>query len=1285
VRPLAIGLILFVGRIASAQTAVSNWTRPLTNVAMPPPLNFNLSPNGSDAAFETAFWASGNTLSAWRTQTNVSGGSRSIGAGVTIRKLAVVRLTDGNFWAFMTASDGKLYKLNATTFAAASLTSVDTKRGLGCVPDDALAAAPTIQLAAFSSGLAQDLVIVPTFHGCGDHSLNQVIAYNASTLAEVWRFNTFGEYQVDYFSEGCSLDYQRNLVYCGANLEPGRNQKTLFAIRTVTAGAGQEAGTVAWAINANAIRNRPHLSYQRGQIAAQTLYVADHLGIVHAINPNNGGERWQIPITAPGTNVTQNLWAEFRPPYEGMLFVTDTAGDLHAIFDPWSGPAPEAGFEVWTLTHSGSNRIMSLGSVAPTLGKLYIGMFDGTVHQVTIASGGDEATYNVSLNAPTLGDTVLDPTLHLEAAADINKMVASAYAGSTGSQMKQFPVPFTASVGTLLDTCSPAMNPADPNLENPACTRPAWRSPSDCQPGMASNDCCSIGRCDPNGRCYAAPRTIPGGNTCIDAGTTCTINKRCRMGACVGTWSYTLCPAGPTRCPQRRACGPNGFCYRPSLAGGPWECASLNGSPASNNYSPCGTLGRTCDADASLVAGAAAWGGERTCTNGRCGRDTGICSVPTPASLGTVNDSLGNPASSWASGITFDRNGSQCRAYLPTYKAAGITNTPATAANIDYDADASCLICSAMDRASHVNRGGSLSATFTDPITVPGTKPVRINVVLVGNVQRSPASGGTAPTCVTGTVNIQMNGVQLNAAPVTVSGNCNLAASGTNCGANSAACSILVFFTRDLQAGFPQWNSGGTNTLTIQSPTITGAGLNLDTGIVSVTGNNGENYIRRVQAGATAATTWITEPAPGHQHGIAVFARQPGNQPADIYTTMVNRPSAVFAATENPQQLEWVALGHTIQTGMSTIEAFDGTVLNTPPLPTRCPIAGIATCPFRARDWNYGPTPPATDGARLFFGNYRVNGDLYMVASMLETEIGGPSPLPIPGCAAVHSGAAGATRCLISSDCPASSPTCVASVCTKACTSNAQCPVGQAVCSNGFCVQGTCTSNANCSGFANAPTCAGQDLTVVPAIPGSCSSCERVSAVAIPPARNTNPTLDDTVRVAVGSRIFFYDPPAVAGPQLVYWIDLKDPRPPMVGAGGAGSYAAEGMQFTEAITSISMDPLNRSRDLYVLARENRSGSGACGTGQYMQMIHVRGDDHAVRPLGDYTNLTCATLPGTLRELFPTGRIPASSNTDADGRISADSQRDLYQIIPVDPLTTPATSARATVRAFDLLP
>jgi hypothetical protein len=1250
---------------------------------MPPPLNFNLSASGVDPAFETAFWASGNTLSAWRTQTNTSGGSRSIGAGVTIRKFTVVRLTDGNFWAFITASDGRLYKLNALTFGAASLTSVDTKRGLGCVPDDTLLAGPTLQLAAFSTGLAQDLVIVPTFHGCGDHSLNQVIAYNAANLSEVWRFNTFGEYQVDYFSEGCSIDYQRNVVFCGANLEPGRNQKTLFAIRTVSGGSGADAGTPLWAVNANAIRNRPHLSYQRGQIGAQTLYVADHLGIVHAINPNTGGERWQLPITAPGTNVTQNLWAEFRPPYEGMLFVTDTAGDLHAVFDPWSGPAPEAGFEVWTFTHSGSNRIMSLGSVAPTLGKLYLGMFDGTVHQVTISNGGDEATYNVSLNAPTLGDTVLDPTLHLEGAADINKMVAAAYAGSAGSQMKQFPVPFTASLGTSLDNCMPSANPADPNLENPACTRPSWRSPGDCQPGSAMNDCCSIGRCDPMGHCYAAPRTIPGTNTCVDGGGTCTGNNRCRMGLCVGTWNYTTCPAGPSRCPgQRRTCGPNAHCFRATPTG-PWECASLNGNGTSNNYSACGTIGRTCDVSASLVAGAVAWGGERTCNNGRCGRDTSICSVPTPASLATTNDSNGNPVTSWASGITFDRNGSQCRAYLPTYKAAGITNTGATGATIDFD-NTACLICNTMDRSTPVNRGGSVTVSFTDPITTPNTKPTRFNVTLIGNLQRTPASG-TPATCVTGTVNISINGVQLNTSPVATSGNCNLTATGTNCGANSAACGFLVFFTADVFAGFPAWNPGGTNMLTIQSPAGSGAGLNIDQGVVSVTGNNGENYIRRVQASPAGVTTWTTEPAPGHQHGIAVFSRQPGNQPADIFTTMVNRPSAVFSAPgDNPQQFEWVGLGHTIQTGMPTIEGIDGNGLSTPPLPTRCPSPGFAQCPFRDRDWNYGPTPPATDGFRLVFGNYRRNGDVYLVDT-IESELPGRVVLPMPGCAAVHSGSAGATRCVVNADCPATSPVCEASVCTRTCATSANCPAGQAVCHQGFCVQGTCTSDANCNAFANARTCAGQDLTQVPAQPGVCSSCERVSAVAIPPSRNTNPSLDDTVRVAVGSRIFFYDLAAFVPASLVYWIDLRSPRPPLATAGGAGSWAAEGMQYTEAITSISVDPLNRTRDLYVLARENRSGTGSCGTGQYMQLIHIRGDDHAVRPLGDYTNLTCATLPGTLRELLPGGRIPASSSTDADGRISADSQRDLYQIIPVDPLTTPAANARATIRDFDLLP
>jgi hypothetical protein len=1276
---------LLLAAAGHAYAAVQNdWSKTGLNEALTPAYNINITPGvrDLDPAYQTSFYALSNTLQGWRTQSNTSGGSYKVAPGAKIAKQpVVVKLGDGKWWAFFSSTDGRLHKVDAESLALATATVVDTKRGLGCVPDDSLVASPTVQISAFSSGQPLDLVMIPTFHGCGDHSLNQVIAYNAQSMSEVWRFNTFGEYQVDYFSEGCSLDYGRNLIYCGANLETGRTHNTLFAIHT-TAGAWGAAGTLAWAVNSNPIRNRPQLGFVRTADAVEHLYVADHLGILHAYDPETGTERWQLPLTAAGVHVTQNVWSEFRDPYAMMVFVTDTAGDLHAAYDPWRAGAPEDGFEVWSRPHSGAVQIASLGSVAPTLGKLYAGFNNGTVHQITISNGIDEGSYSVS-DTPLVGDIVLDPALHIQGGSEINKMIASSYGASASSYVKQFPVPFVAVSGTLVEPCLDALNPADPNLENPGCKDSGWYSPGSCKP--INNDCCTVGRCH-NGFCYAAIR--PGGAPagCNDGQGSCTINKKCKLGTCVGTWSYAICPGGggSARCPSTRACGPGKRCYKGPSPQAAWECIDVSGgTPGSNGFSACGNITRTCDAINEPQPDAITWGGDRVCKNGRCLRDTGICGgIAKDTEIANAVDANGLGVTTWASGLTFERRKANgCRAFIPTYVSsknnavgpylAGPYATQASPPN-------GCTVCGLPD-GRLLAPGQTLNASFIDPLpnSTPRSKPTRIRVTVDGFV----ACG------IGGTVNFSINNVPI---ATTTVGNAGF------CTCNQCSGTILDV-SSEVMGGWLEtamdWTAGGINTFQISTPMVGGAYLATAYVRLYVTGSNGENWVRIIDKNAMV-TTLPSRSYPGYMHGIALAYR--GTTAFEMFTTYINRPDPPYPhsnggmATNLGALTEWVGVGRGVPTGGSRgMFGYDqgSHPFNISPGPRATSTGG--KYPFLLEDYNFGPSSVTTDeddnaNSRLFFGNYRTVGDLYAVIKNGVTWSATPvgqlsSVLPTPGCAAVHSQADVLTaRCVRAKDCPSDLPECVDSVCTKTCFGSGDCsgtnspecklsPAGGA----GYCVSALCSTDFDCTGLP-ASTCTA----------GVCTQCDRVTATAYPSA--INPASDQLLRVAVGPRIFFYDLSQNDLTPLKYWIDLNHPAQAGTFAGGSGSWSALGFRHIRAITSMTLDPLNLRGDLYLTAREERPAVVSCN-GIYQDFVHVRGDDHAVRAVGVYTDEGCnVNVPGTMEELFPTGRIPQNIYKGDDLRITASSQQDLWTISPVDP-TTGIAGAKAPIKAYDLLP
>ena len=338
---------------------------------------------------------------------------------------------------FVTTDNGRLYKIRATD--GVTMGSVDTRRPT--CGTDKIIATPTVQLYSFSnptyrSMINDDLIIVITRYDCSDHTHNRVIAYGASNLAVKWTFNPTGAAEMDYGSEGPSIDYAANRIYCGtAQALPTQN--TLWAISTIDGG-------LIWARNAGAILNRPQLS-----TATNRLYVAHADGRVQAYEPSTGNPDWVVPYL-PESQVMRNLWPEFRNGQQ-QLFFTTSLGVLHAIADLGGSAA-----QLWPPTNGGG-RFTTMPVVATD--KLFLGRDDGKVQQLDPATGGLEAQAVVA--APgTLFDPGLDYSSPLAPVPDRLNVPA-------GNLLKRYCIPWTTGVAVEQPAIAPLPSALQPNAPNP--------------------------------------------------------------------------------------------------------------------------------------------------------------------------------------------------------------------------------------------------------------------------------------------------------------------------------------------------------------------------------------------------------------------------------------------------------------------------------------------------------------------------------------------------------------------------------------------------------------------------------------------------------------------------------------------------------------------------------------------------------------------------------------------------------------------------------------------------
>jgi outer membrane protein assembly factor BamB len=383
-------------------------------------------PNGLDGdgvPLLAAFLGLGDRLSARDARTGGDLGSFNPGAVIERPPLAV-EIGSGaqaTTYLFAAAADGHLYRQQMVGGLMVPAGDRDLRRP-GCAAD-ALTATPAVQLKAFSNpgyALAGDALVVVTHHQCGDHSQNQIIAFDPAAPMDsppLWVFNQFGEHQLDYSLGGCAVDYALNRLYCATHQEPLSSQPTLWALDVNT-------GDPVWARNTGSLHNRPVLDP-----VARRLFVASVPGALSALDPDSpaGSTVWgPILVASTGTTIERDIWADTRGVVADRLFVVDTGGTLRAVNDA-------SGSLLWAVAPSSGELFTSEPSVTVDASggtaRLYLGTDAGRIL---------ELEYGAS-SASIVGWRAASESSETTAGA---LLLSNAVVGNTATQAKRFCAPF---------------------------------------------------------------------------------------------------------------------------------------------------------------------------------------------------------------------------------------------------------------------------------------------------------------------------------------------------------------------------------------------------------------------------------------------------------------------------------------------------------------------------------------------------------------------------------------------------------------------------------------------------------------------------------------------------------------------------------------------------------------------------------------------------------------------------------------------------------------------------
>jgi hypothetical protein len=142
--------------------------------------------------------------------------------------------------------------------------------------------------------------------------------------------------------------------------------------------------------------------------------------------------RWIQPVAA-GKNIRKNLQIVVPTPNPDRFFALDEGGVLHGYSDAIPLPTP-----LWPSTDGGGIGYRSMGTVSPTLGKLYVGRNDGYVQQLNINTGGVDAFRAIGAT----GTTAPAAFSTLGTGSPEDRLIAAAL-GPDGVVLHQYCAPWT--------------------------------------------------------------------------------------------------------------------------------------------------------------------------------------------------------------------------------------------------------------------------------------------------------------------------------------------------------------------------------------------------------------------------------------------------------------------------------------------------------------------------------------------------------------------------------------------------------------------------------------------------------------------------------------------------------------------------------------------------------------------------------------------------------------------------------------------------------------------------
>ena len=384
---ITILFVICASRIVGQGLPIKMWDGRLGDGA---PAGVHCESELHDGSQKLCFVANGSTLSAFRQETEgarLPVWQRTLPGNIGELGPPVRTSTGSGSAIFLGTTDGFLYRINSEN--GNIFWSRDLKRA-SCLLEDQIIAAPTVQLwsnsnpafraALTQNGLAgQDIVYAITRYGCGSTTMNRIYAVPADTgnVQKFWLFNEYGSELMDYASSSCALDNETNRLFCATEGVP-HAQPSLWAIDTTN-------GLTAWTDDRGSIRSRPILSS-----GGDRIYVAYHDGTLNSYRKNDGQLLWTQTLTETA-NIT-HYPTELGAPFSGTIATTDNGGTFRAVRD--LGDASEIAFP---NPFHGVALTSSAAYTSRSGGKIYVGLNNGTVHQLDAATGLDEASVIVGI------------------------------------------------------------------------------------------------------------------------------------------------------------------------------------------------------------------------------------------------------------------------------------------------------------------------------------------------------------------------------------------------------------------------------------------------------------------------------------------------------------------------------------------------------------------------------------------------------------------------------------------------------------------------------------------------------------------------------------------------------------------------------------------------------------------------------------------------------------------------------------------------------------------------